>query len=191
MNKKIKNFILAPFNLLYRINPELEIRILYRLKCKQKLDLNNPTTYNEKINWMKLYDHNELMPICADKFSARSYIEKAGFGEYLPKLYWHGTEPQLIPFASLPESFVIKSTSGSGNNIIVHDKSKLKMDKAIAQMHKWLKEKYLPAYGEWHYGEIKPSIIVEELLSDGENFVPIDYKFMCFNNIEQDSKRGG
>ena len=188
MNKQLKNLILTPFNLLYRISPKAEIKFLYRLKCHKKLNLERPTTYNEKLNWLKLYYRNDLMPICADKFSARGYIEKAGYGEYLPRLYWHGYKAEDIPFDTLPNSFVLKSTSGSGNNIVVHDKSKLNLDATKKQVNKWLKEKYLIGYGEWHYEKIKPSIIVEELLSDGINFVPADFKFFCFNNCNE--KRG-
>lgn len=181
MNKKIKNLVLTPLNLLYKISPKADIKLLFRLKCHKKLDLKNPKSYNEKLNWMKLYYRTDLMPLCADKYTAREYISGLGFGEYLPKLYWHGESVEQIPFESLPDSFVIKSTSGSGNNIIVHDKKELDVKAVKKEISKWLKEKYLLAYGEWHYEKIKPSIIVEELLSDGVNFVPADYKFFCFN----------
>lgn len=185
MNKKLKSLILTPLNWLYRINPVADIKLLFRLKCHHKLDLDNPKTYNEKLNWLKLYYRDDLMPLCADKYEARGYIEKSGYGKYLPKLYWHGTSVDEIPFESLPESFVIKSTSGSGNNIIVHNKAELNIIKTKKTIKKWLKEKYLIAYGEWHYEKIKPSIIVEELLSDGVNFVPADYKFFCFNECNE------
>ena len=133
---------------------------------------------------MKLYYRNDLMPKCADKYLARSYIEEKGYGEYLPKLLWHGFDPEEIPFDVLPDAFVIKSTSGSGNNIICKDKSSLNRKKTIKQVKKWLKEKYLPCYGEWHYEKISPSIIVEEYITEGELFVPIDYKMFCFNGLE-------
>ena len=98
--------------------------------------------------------------------------------------YFNGTLiNQLLD--SLPNSFVIKSTSGSGNNLIVHDKTKLDISSAKKEINKWLKEKYLLAYGEWHYQQIKPSIVIEELLSDGINFVPVDYKFFCFNGCDE------
>jgi len=183
MKKELKNYFLLPFNILSRISPELNMRILFRIKCGYSLNLKNPTTYNEKLNWLKLYYRNDLLPKCADKFKARDYIIGKGYGEYLPKLYWHGEKPEEIPFDMLPNSFVIKSTSGSGNNIIVHDKNKLDIKKVKGKINKWLKEKYLPAYGEWHYEKIKPSIIVEQFLSDGTNEVPADYKLFCFNGL--------
>ncbi|MBR4833494.1 MAG: hypothetical protein IKU86_04060 [Thermoguttaceae bacterium] len=183
MNKTLKNWLLTPFNILYRISPTLTLRILFRLKLKSKLNLLEPKTFSEKINWLKLYYRNDLMVECVDKFAARGYIERLGFENHLAKLYWHGDDPEQIPFDTLPQAFVIKSTSGSGNNIIVKDKAKLNRELVKKKFRKWLKEKYLVAYGEWCYGKVKPSIVVEEFLSDGENFVPIDYKFFCFNKM--------
>lgn len=190
MNKSIKNIILIPFHALYKISPEFETKLLWRIKKGSSLCLSKPETYNEKINWIKLHYRNDLMPICADKFLARGYINDKGFGEYLPKLYWHGDNANDIPFDSLPNSFVIKSTSGSGNNIIVHDKQSLDIKAVRTKVNKWLKEHYLLAYGEWHYEKIKPTIMIEELLTDGENVVPIDYKLFCFNNFEGETKVG-
>jgi len=184
MNKTLKNTILFPFNLLYKLSPFLTIRLLFRLKCKHKLDLATPKSYNEKLNWLKLYYRNELMPLCADKYAVRKYIIDSGYVEYLPELLWYGKNPDDIPFDKLPDSFVIKSTTGSGNNIICKNKDILDIGNIRKQLKKMLKEKYLPCYGEWHYEKIEPGIIIEELLSDGVNFVPIDYKFFCFNNIE-------
>ena len=94
--------------MLYKISPKADIKLLFRLKCHKRLDLENPKSYNEKLNWMKLYYRSELMPVCADKYEARGYISDCGFGEYLPKLYWHGERVEEIPFSDLPDSFVIQ-----------------------------------------------------------------------------------
>ena len=141
MDKNIKSIFLTPLSLLYRVSPESEIKLLYFLKLHEKLNLKSPRSYNEKLNWLKLYYRNALMPKCADKFLARDYITGKGYGEFLPKLYWHGDTPKEIPFDSLPDSFVIKSTSGSGNNIIVHDKAKLDIPSTVNTIKKWMKEK--------------------------------------------------
>ena len=182
MNKTVKNFLLAPFNLLYKISPKVTLKVLFRIKCKSKLHLDNPVTYLEKMNWLKLNYRDDLMPKCADKYAAREYIESCGYSQYLPKIYWQGFSPDEIPFAELPNEFVIKVTSGSGNNIICKDKSTISQNEVKKNLSRWLKEKYLPCYGEWHYGKVKPRIIVEEFLSDG-NYVPVDYKLFCFNNV--------
>lgn len=183
MNIQLKKLLLLPFNALYQISPKAELSLLYRLKCKSKLNWDAPKTYLEKLNWMKLYYRDELMPKCADKFLARSYIEEKGYGEHLPELLWEGFDPEQIPFDELPDAFVIKSTTGSGNNIICTDKSDLDRKKTVKQLKKWLKEKYLPCYGEWHYEHIVPRIVIEEYICDGEHFVPIDYKMFCFNGL--------
>lgn len=182
MNKTVKNFLLTPFNLLYKISPKATLKLLFRIKCKSTLNFDAPTTYLEKMNWLKLNYRDDLMPKCADKYTAREYIEACGYGKYLPKIYWQGFSPDEIPYDELPNEFVIKVTSGSGNNIICKDKSTISQKDIKKSLNKWLKEKYIPCYGEWHYGKVKPRIIVEEFLSDG-NYVPVDYKLFCFNNV--------
>lgn len=184
MNTRVKNLLLTPFNLLYKVNPKLTIQLLYRLKQKKKLDLENPKSYLEKLNWLKIYDRNPLMPICADKYRVRGYIEQQGFGQYLPKLLWHGDNPEDIPIDTLPDQFVIKVSTGSGYNIFCHGKAEFDWKKAKAKLRRWMKGSYLPCYGEWMYASVKPTIIVEEMLSDGVHQVPEDYKIFTFNDPE-------
>lgn len=190
MNKTIKNILLSPFNILYKINPVLEQKIMYRIKCRERLNLDNPITYNQKLNWLKINDRNELIPICADKYTARKYISDCGFEQYLPKLIWHGDNPENIPFDSLPEKCVIKVTSGSGNNILYDKKKNPNRQEIVVKLKSWLKEKYLMAYGEWHYSLIKPTVIIEEFLSDGEHIVPYDFKLFCFNGLPDENRVG-
>ena len=71
MNYKIKKAILLPMNIAFRINPILEIKVMFLLKNRYKLNLKNPVTFNEKIQWIKFYDRNDKMPRCADKFEVR------------------------------------------------------------------------------------------------------------------------
>lgn len=182
MNDDLKKMFLVPFDLLYRINPVLETKIMFRLQCKSKLCLENPVTYNEKVNWIKLFWRDELIPKCADKYTARQYIEECGYSQFLPKLLWHGSDPKLIPYQELPKSFVIKVTSGSGHNIIVNDKELINKEEIEKKIKRWLHEKYLIGYGEWFYNIITPTIIIEEKLSDGIHDVPYDYKMFYFNN---------
>jgi len=102
MNKRVKNFILTPMNLLYRINPELNLKILYRLRTHRKLNLENPKTYSEKLQWMKLNYKNKLLPICADKYEVRQFVKECGCENILTKLLWEGYNPNDIPFKDLP-----------------------------------------------------------------------------------------
>ena len=86
MDSVTKNIVLSPFNLLYKVNPKLTLKILFKIKQGYKLDLKNPKTYNEKLQWIKLYDKNSLMPICCDKFTVREYINQIGCADILNNL---------------------------------------------------------------------------------------------------------
>ena len=181
MDNLVKNVLLTPFNLLYKINPALELKLMFRLKQGYNLDLKNPKTFNEKLQWIKLYDKNEWMPKCCDKYAVREYIEKMRCADLLNTLYWHGTNPDEIPYDTLPDKFVIKVTHGSTFNIIVTDKSKLDKEDTKNKLKRWLKAKFIPCYGEWFYGKVPPQIIVEQYLEDGHGNDLYDYKVFCFN----------
>lgn len=182
MDNLIKNMILAPFNVLYKINPKLTLKLLFRLKQGYKLNLENPKTYNEKLQWVKLYDKNPLMPKCCDKYTVREYVAEKGCAELLNNLLWQGTEPEKIPFEQLPDRFVIKVTHGSTFNIICRDKSTLRKQQVISKCKKWLKTQFLPCYGEWFYGQEKPCIIIENYLGNETERLR-DYKVYCFHGI--------
>ena len=181
MNEILKSIILTPFNFLYKINPELELKILFNLKTGRKLDLVEPKGFNEKVNWLKLYDKDERRPLLSDKYTVRDYVEKITGDKILNKLYWHGENPEDIPFDELPNQFVIKVTHGSTFTIICNDKEKLTRDEAVKQLKIWLKAKFIPCYGEWWYGLVKPQVIVEKYLENPEKNELLDYKVFCFN----------
>lgn len=184
MDNLKKNVILTPFNLLYRVSPELTLKILFRLKVGYPLNLEHPRTYNEKLQWIKLHDRNPLMAQCCDKYAVRSYVESKGCGTYLNDLLWQGFDPADIPFDELPERYVVKVTHGSTFNIIVDDSKLVDRDEVVAKCRKWLKAKFLPCYGEWFYGRsggVEPSIVVERFIeSDGNNGLD-DYKVFVMN----------
>lgn len=181
MNTMVKNAVLAPFNALYVLSPELCLRALFRLKQGYPLNLKDPKTFSEKIQWIKLYDHNALMPRCADKYEVRGYVEEHGCGEYLNELLWHGDNPEDIPFDELPERYVVKVTHGSTFNVIVDGNKPVNRDEIIRKCHKWLRAKFLPCYGEWFYGVERPRVIVERYLEGDNGEALFDYKIFCFN----------
>lgn len=182
MNYSLKKLVLVPLNILYSVAPITEQKLMFFLKFGYPFP-KNPKTFNEKLNWIKMYYRNDLMPKCADKYWAREYIKSKGVGEYLPKLYWHGFDADMIPYENLPNKFVIKVTHGCGFNIICIDKSNLDRSEVRNKLKVWLKEKYLKAYGEWHYGKYDPRIIIEEFIDNGTGTAPDDYKLFCFNNL--------
>lgn len=185
MNAISKGLLLTPFNLLYKISAELELKLIFHLKTGRKLDLKNPKGFNEKLNWLKLYDSkgsNDLKPYLSDKYAARAYVEKVlGSDEILNELYWEGENPEDIPFDDLPDQFVIKVTHGSTFNIICKDKSQINREKTIKLLKVWLKAKFLPCYGEWWYGIVPPRVIIEKYLENTERQELLDYKVYCFN----------
>ncbi len=193
MDNLLKNLILTPFNFMYKCNSKAELKLLFRLKCGYSLDLKNPTTYNEKLQWIKLYDRNPLMTKCCDKYQVRKYVESKGVQNILNDLLWVGDSAKDIPYDRLPDQFVIKVTHGSTFNIICKDKSKLNRREVEKKCSKWLRAKFLPCYGEWFYGIEPPKIIVEKYLEDESGDLR-DYKVYCFHGepryISVDSGRG-
>lgn len=195
MNYTAKSIILAPMNVFYSINPKAEIELMFRLKQGYKLNLENPRTYNEKINWQKLYYNNKYFGICSDKYLVRQYVQEHGCGNLLNELIWSGFNAKEIPFDDLPNQFVIKATHGSGFNIICKDKKTLDRKATIRKLNKWLKTKFIKCYGEHWYGEQKPRVIVEKYLEDPTRPGLFDYKFFCFDGeplyVYVDTWKGG
>jgi hypothetical protein len=163
------------------------LRKLFNEKLGYQLDLKNPRSYNEKINWKKLYDRNPLLTITADKYEVRRYLENI-LGEkqaekYLIPLYYVTSKPEDIPFDNLPSSFVIKPNHGSRMHMIVKNKNELQSAKVIAQCKSWLEEHYGLFHFEWAYRNIKRKIIIEKLLLTKDRQLPRDYRFFCFHGV--------
>lgn len=180
IDNKIKSVLLSPMNLLYRLSPKTELKLMFWLKQGYSLNLESPTTFNEKLQWMKLYWESKTREICSDKYSVRKYVEER-CPETLVELYWQGYKAEDIPFDELPNRFVIKVTHGSGFNYFCKDKSKLDKALVIKKVNRWLREKYLVCYGEEFYGKVQPSIIIEEYIDSDSDTGLIDYKILCFD----------
>ena len=152
----------------------------YKLIMNQKLDLNNPQTFNEKLQWLKLYDRKDIYTIMADKYAVREYVKNKIGEEYLIPLLGVYNNFDEINFEELPEKFVIKPNHTSGNVYICTDKNEINYKKLKKQINKWLKRKYYYLHREWPYKNIKPKIIIEEYLDDLSGDTK-DYKFEIFN----------
>ena len=159
---------------------ELLSKIYFKIVLNKKLNLNNPTTFNEKIQWMKLYYYpmNPLIVSGSDKYAVREYIKKKGYGDKLVPLLGVWDKAEDIDWEILPNRFVLKCNHGCAYNIVVPDKSLLDKQATVKQLNEWLKEDFGAFNIELHYSAIKyHRIICEEFL--GENIT--DYKFFCFN----------
>lgn len=155
---------------------------LYEIAFGRPLDLQNPQTFNEKIQWLKLFYPNPLIPICADKFRVREHICETIGEKYLTPLFAACDRPEEIDFDALPDQFALKVNWGSGQNLLCRDKSRLDRPSARKLLRKWLKparNQYFFAL-EWGYRDIPPKIVCEKYLSFLESN-PYVFKIMCFN----------
>lgn len=158
--------------------------MLSKLYCKAVLgktvNIAQPTTFNEKIQWCKLHYFPEvpLVVQCADKYAVREYVREKCLEDTLVPLLGSWRDARDIVWDQLPERFVLKCTHGCAYNILCYNKSELDREVTVRQLNKWLKEDFGAFNLEFHYSEISPRMIVcEEFL--GECIT--DYKFFCFN----------
>lgn len=174
---------LGVFNILGSIDPKIVAKIMYYEAHHRLPDLKHPEDLDEKINWMKFNSDTSLWSTLADKYEVRNFISQKGLGHTLNEVYGVLESPEDIDFYNLPDSFVIKTTNGSGGGqiMIVKDKSTLDTAKAKSTLHRWLT--YTPPYikAEPHYAGIKSRLLIEKLLSDSGRNSITDYKFHCFN----------
>ena len=147
----------------------------------EQLHLDNPQTFNEKIQWLKLYDSTPEKTRLADKYLVRDWVKEKIGEEYLIPLLGVWDNFDDIDFDTLPNQFVIKCNHGCGYNIIVKDKSKLDIQDARKKINQWMNEDFAFRNGfELHYSAIKPKIIIEKFIENSGNDL-YDYKFWCFN----------
>ena len=155
----------------------------YKLKTCEDLNLDDPQTFNEKIQWLKLYDSTPLKTRLADKYLVRDWIiEKIG-DEYLVPLLGVWDKFDDIDFDALPNQFALKCNHGSNMNVIVKDKSLMDINKTKEKFDSWMKINYALTSGlELHYKNIHPKIMAEKYIEQLDNDL-IDYKIHVFNGI--------
>lgn len=159
------------------------LKILFRLKMGYKLDIDNPKTYNEKIQWLKLYNRRPEYINMVDKFEAKKYVAQIIGDQYIIPTYGIWKRFDEINFNSLPEQFVLKTTNGGGGSGVVICKEKKSFDKVKARktINHSLKSNIYRNFREWPYKGIKPLIIAEKYMEDLETKELRDYKFFCFD----------
>lgn len=160
--------------------PEL-LKKWYKKRTGRELNLENPKTFNEKIQWLKLYDNSPLKTKLADKYLVREWINENLGEEYLIPLLGVYDSFDEIDFDKLPDKFVLKANHGCAWNIIVKDKQKFDKKKAKKKFDKWMKRNYaLKAGFEMQYKDIPPKIVAEAFIQDSKGELN-DYKVLCFN----------
>lgn len=163
------------------VKPERYIRKMFYRRVDYPLNLDNPKTYNEKLQWLKLYWHHPMLPTLVDKYSVKDYvIKEIGEQFVIPTLgVWDNVND--IDWESLPDQFVLKCTHDSGGIIICQDKSKIDKKAVQRKLKKCLSRNFYYSCFEWPYKDVKPRIIAEPFVYDSRNGDLKDYKFFCFN----------
>lgn len=169
-----KNYIPIP--------DEKFLKLAYQLVFDKKLDLENPKTFNEKIQWLKLNNRKDIYTVMVDKYEAKKYVaEKIGEEYIIPTLGIYDSFEE-IDFAKLPKQFVLKCTHDSGGVVICKDKDTFDYRSARKIINKHLKTDCYMLGREWPYKNVKRKIIVEKYMEDSKSKDDmLDYKFMCFN----------
>jgi hypothetical protein len=165
------------------LSDEQFIKKKYKKSFGREIDLNNPRTFGEKIQYLKLYNRQIGLSRLVDKYEVRQYVKEKGLEYTLNQLYGVYERVEDLKLEQLPDAFVIKMTHGSCWNIICPDKNKLKWEIERIKLKGWLKENYYFHTREWAYKLVRPRIIVEKYL-DGDNGGGTslsEHKFFCFN----------
>lgn len=156
------------------------VKLKYYGMTGKRLNLKTPKGFNEKIQYLKLYNHNPLYIQLADKYNVRKYVAERIGEEYLVKLYQKWDRTEDMDFSKLPDQFVLKCNHDSGSIRIIKNKS----EASITELKEYYNQRFQRSaflYGrEWPYKSISPCVIAEEYLID-ETGELRDYKFFCFN----------
>ena len=187
--KKTVEYLKKPYMILLSLDKKNIIRLSdkkfleyrYLETFNRKIDWNNPREFNEKLQWLKLYNRKDIYSKMVDKYEAKKYVANIIGNEYvIPTLGIYDNFDD-INFDKLPNQFVIKCTHDSGGLVIVKDKSKLDIDIIKNKINNCMKKNYYHASREWPYKNVKPRILVEKYMEDDCYHELRDYKIYAFN----------
>lgn len=176
-----KIFIILLYFISPLINDKTYLKLLFPLCTGYKLDLKKPVTYNQKLQWLKIYYRKPIMTKMVDKYEAKQYVKETIGEEYVVKNFGIWNSFDEIDFNSLPSQFVLKTTHDQGGIVICKDKNQFNYDAARKILNSHLKRKYYYLSREWPYKDVHPRILAEEYMVDESGIELKDYKFFCFN----------
>ena len=173
-------------NFLRWLPDAIYLKLLYRFKMGHRLDLKDPHTFTEKIQWLKLYNRKPEYTTMVDKYAVKQYVANIIGEEYIIPTLGVWDRPEDIDWDSLPTQFVLKTTHGGGGGGVVICKDKATFDKttAIAKLKESMASDIYSGLREWPYKDVPKRIIAEKFMSPEKSPVPKDlpdYKFFCFN----------
>lgn len=163
------------------LNDEKYLKMQYEIVMGKKLNLDNPKTYNEKLQWLKLNDRKPEYTKMVDKSESKKYVSEIIGEQYIIKTLGLYEKFDDIDFDKLPNQFVLKCTHDSGGIVICKDKDKLDKKAAKKKLSKHLTRNYFYKYREYPYKNVKPMIMVEEYMEDKNDEDIKDYKIYCFD----------
>lgn len=187
---KIKNYLFdsgyrfkanSKLGLYNSMSDEDYIRRLYKFNMGKELNLDNPITYNEKLQWLKIHDRNPLYTTMVDKYEVKNYVGGIIGDEYIIPTIGVWDDFDDIDFDSLPNQFVLKCTHDSGGLVICQDKKRFDIRAARKKIKRCMKLNFYYTGREWPYKDVKPRIIAEKYMEDAETSELRDYKFFCFD----------
>lgn len=183
MNKLVFYFFRAidAINIKNILPDKIYLKIKYYKENGTKLDLSQPKTFSEKLQWLKLYDRKPLYTTLVDKYAVKQYVGKIIGEEYIIPTYGIWENFDDIDFSTLPKQFVLKCTHDSGSIVICKDKESFDFYNAKRILCKAMKRNYYWSGREWPYKNVKPQIIAEKFMSNYSDNDLTDYKIFCFN----------
>lgn len=174
--------------LLARMSPwiasdRLYLSLRYRLFMGKRLELDNPRTFNEKLNWLKLNYHLPVYPHLVDKYEVKQIVADAVGEQYVITTLGVWDSADDIDFGALPDRFVLKCTHDSGGLVVCRDKSTLDTAAARRTLSACMSRNYFGQSREWGYKHVRPRIIAEQYMEDTATGALNDYKFFCFDGV--------
>lgn len=180
-NSQYRYTILGSKGFYKNISDEEYLKKVFFYRIGYSLNLDVPQTFNEKIQWLKIHDHNPKYTMLVDKYEAKKYIREKVGNEYVIPTINKWDRIQDISFEKLPKQFVLKCTHDCGGLILVKDKDQINEKLVYHFFKKRLKKNYYWGGREWPYKNVKPRVIAEKYLTDESQQGLTDYKLMCFN----------
>ena len=166
----------------YRWWPDsMWLKTVYKAKLGRKLDLKNPKAYTEKLQWLKIHDHNPLYTTLVDKYAVKDYVSQKIGKQYVFPCYGVWNSFDEIDFSKLPNKFVLKCTHDSGGIVICKDLQTFDKDAARKVIEKALKLDFWEWSREWAYKDVPHRVLAEEYMVDESGEELKDYKIFCFN----------
>ena len=167
-----------------KVNDRIFTKIIWRSFFDYPIDLEKPKTFNEKIQWLKLYNRDKRLIDLVDKYKVKAIVGNLIGDKYIVKNYQVCDNFDDIDFTTLPNKFVIKCNHDSGGLVICKDKKNFDIKSARKKINASLKRNFYNYSREWQYKNIDKKIIVEEYLEDKNNLSLANYKFFCFNGVK-------